>query len=251
MSAEPSAQAGGALGMVTKGAAVAGAKGGVGATMVTLLVGFGLAAQRRDDPDAVTVLVDTRGDIAIALGQEPGPGISDLASEDLDSVLSELSVDPDPRTTGLLVLLHPGTAGPTLVEIDEAIGQIIGRGWQPVIDCGSHGEAALMVEDLADRFVLSSLLAVTPTTFAAKAAEVFAEPALAVVVDIEDGLLGTQEFADAFGASAVVPRIDALDRWQHEMSVPAELASARDGTGDAQAQAAVEVLTELLYVQHT
>ena len=251
MSAEAAPEALDTWGMLTRGAAVGGAKGGVGTTMVSLLLGFGLGALRKDDRESLTVLVDTRGDLAIALGEEPRSGISDLsAGTPLEAALSELSVDPDPRIAGMPLLLHRGSDEPTVVEIDDAVGQITSRGWRPVIDCGSHDEAAELVGFLADRYLLSPLCALIPTTFAAQAAEAFAEPALAVVVDIGDGLLSAEEFAAAYEASALVRRIAALDHWQHDLSVPAELAAARDGSGDAEAAAAIATLTGLLHVQH-
>ena len=241
------------LGMVTRGVAVAGVKGGVGTTMVTLLAAFALETHRRDDQ--VTVLVDVGGDIAVALGIEQGAGICEIADGvPIDEVLMELVENPhdDPEPMWELpVLLRQGERRPSLGEVDDAVSQIRSLGWLPVVDCGSHERGALMVADLAERWLLSRLMCLVPTVAAAEARWAFSEADAAVLVAVNEGILDIEDFAVDAEVHTVLPFIEDLDGWQHERRTHHEFAAARDGRGDPQAAAAISAVAALLEIPHS
>lgn len=241
------------LGMVTRGVAVAGVKGGVGTTLVSLLAAFALETHRSDDQ--VTVMVDVGGDIAVALGIEQGAGICEVAAGvPIEEVLMELVENPhdDPEPTWELpVLLRQGERRPSLGEVDDAVSQIRSMGWLPVVDCGSREKGALMLADLSERWLLSRLMCLVPTVAAAEARWAFSEADMAVLVPVNEGILDVEDFAADAEVDAVLPFMDHLDSWQHDRRTHLEFAAARVGQGDAQAAAAVSAVAALLEIPHS
>ena len=235
---------------------IGGTKGGVGTTTIAILIAFGFAGAHRDGRDDVVgppVLVDLRGDIAIALARQPGPGVCEIAQgAEVDDVLCELLNDPSAdlhAAAGMPLLLRMGTAeeGPLLADVDVAVDRLIEEGLLPVVDCGSRAEAVSLMDSVADRWETAQLMTMTPTVAAGEGAALFHQDVPGVLVRLGEGLLSVEQFASAFGGiAAVVDWLEAWDGWQHEHVAHVRLAEARDGSGDPNVAAALDAVTRVV-----
>ena len=239
--------------LVTSGAAIASAGGGMGATTTTLLTAMVLAADRVLGPGGPNaVMVDVRGDLAVMLGQPLDlPGLTDLVDrgEPLEAGLMELTDDVEALAAGrmpLPLLLPRGHREPTPDDVGAAVAGIIGRNWRPVVDCGTRDGAVELLEALVNPFVLSRIVVLDNTPAAAARAEAFGMSGVRMLREAEFAELTVEQFCELFPVDGVLPHMPRWDSWVTDHEVPTRLVEAMAGSGDAAAMSALTAVAGLL-----
>ena len=239
--------------LVTSGAAIASAGGGMGATTTTMLTGMVLAADRIVGPGGPNaVMVDVRGDLAVLLGQSLDlPGLTDLVDqgEPLEAGLMELTDDVQALAAGrmpLPLLLPRGHREPTPDDVGAAVAGIIKRDWRPVVDCGTREVAIGLLDALVNPFVLSRIVVLDNTPAAAARAEAFGMTGVRLLREAQFAELTAAEFCELFPVDGVLPHMPLWDSWVADHEVPTRLVEAMAGSGDDAAMSALTAIAGLL-----